>query len=87
MSTRFSGVPNLPRRSAVSAVEGTTDQEKVYTLEGLFRDGAVLKAYVTARPCFLCGHDRRLFVLVDGVEICYLDYDAAHFNLAKALGT
>lgn len=84
MSIETTGENSGPKLSVGSAEE--TEAERCDQHRAWFpKTGTITRAYRLTRLCVLCGKRRRLFIEQEKVEVCYLDFEAAGFNLDKAL--
>jgi hypothetical protein len=86
MFTESTDDGSRPRSSADSAAVRESDTPRADRFSRWFKSGATLLAYRDRQQCLLCGLMRRLFIDHEGAEICYLDYEDAGFDFARAVG-
>lgn len=84
MYTEFTDDASRPRPSADSA-GAETSAPRADRFQRWFKDGTTLMAYLQRQTCLLCSQRRRLFIEHKGAEICYLCYEEAGFDFARAL--
>jgi hypothetical protein len=73
------------KSSADSAGVREPDAQKSDRFLRWFKSGAALVAYREPQQCLLCGKKGRMFIELDGAEICYVDYEDAGFDFSRAV--